>query len=845
MTQELIYTSAPKGLQLGSRGFCTVACTAGMAKPLADRLEALSGYKHLYPPGSESAHLNPVNYSFVTFKLGGKTYYVLSRIADAGLDHTQRSNKIAHHVVLESFELPASGPAWLMSQAGFFVTAWESEPCHLESRRISSGGDLPLAVCGAWKRAAGDAGWAGVVAGSLAKPESYVIRPNDTDCLSLVMEAQSILSSSDRWSATFSTCFVGVPPGVDCKWRFVTENSQDAVKARRTPGGLLVDLTKERALSEKSHLITTARTGKSQEVEDLDVRSRDSQERFQEQRNENRQAIECEQPLPLAIANAPIQPPRLPPLPISAYSRVEKHSRLRSATALVFFGTLALIAMGASAFLWWERSSLPAETSVVPAETNNGPAHDLQSAVSKSNKTIGDQQPLNTDSSGEDPESDERLQSENLPSGAQAEEGSPAEVPEKEPNEPAKQVLAEPQPASPPIEPSLFDMPRHEIALADPAPPTVGDVRGKEPVISKIGLLPSGIEPSFRLYGAAPRRSNGGLVTDRTGIEKVTDPSNSWGLRLGQALVGRFQLDEKTRQFGFSWNSIGSPPSPEQMAEVRSLAVEISDPEGDAPKSTILFLSVRSVEKQGFRPSLSSRSVQKISELRGTPAHQRIEVKGHLSCDGKAFSISEAMDIKEGEEGNVITFGPTNCLRAQLLIRKGSGVPRTLCLRIWAVDEKREERSIDYFIKTVANRRHSLIAQSASASLDIIDSMPLKEGVRDALNNVLAKHNVQHDRSDPRNDFRAFLDSADIDTKSKVEQVLRNVVTQALQDQLSTPEPWLALDSHINNYGSLMTLQNTVNSLRCHAVVSRILLQVGSADGVSQRVISEVIGEEG
>lgn len=51
MTIELLYTSAAQGLKQGSRGFCTVVCTAGLPINLAQRLEALSGYRHRYQPG--------------------------------------------------------------------------------------------------------------------------------------------------------------------------------------------------------------------------------------------------------------------------------------------------------------------------------------------------------------------------------------------------------------------------------------------------------------------------------------------------------------------------------------------------------------------------------------------------------------------------------------------------------------------------------------------------------------------------------------------------------------------------------------------------------------------------
>jgi hypothetical protein len=53
MSQELIYTSAPRGLKPGTRGFCTVVSTQQMSQPLAERLESLSGYRHVYAPMAE------------------------------------------------------------------------------------------------------------------------------------------------------------------------------------------------------------------------------------------------------------------------------------------------------------------------------------------------------------------------------------------------------------------------------------------------------------------------------------------------------------------------------------------------------------------------------------------------------------------------------------------------------------------------------------------------------------------------------------------------------------------------------------------------------------------------
>src|SRR5438094_8638102 len=114
MSHELMYTSAPKGLFPGARGFCTVAATRGLAPPLVEKLEALSGYRPLFPPLDTRAPLNPVAYSHFRVTVGGRSYSVLSRVCAAGLDYSERTNTFAHHVILDGEELPRGGPAWLL-----------------------------------------------------------------------------------------------------------------------------------------------------------------------------------------------------------------------------------------------------------------------------------------------------------------------------------------------------------------------------------------------------------------------------------------------------------------------------------------------------------------------------------------------------------------------------------------------------------------------------------------------------------------------------------------------------------------------------------------------------------
>src|SRR5688572_8565406 len=161
MSQEILYTSAPQGLRPGSFGFCTVATTPGMATSLAERLEALSGYRHAHPPGHPH---NPVVHSHLVLKVGGQRLHVLSRIADAGLDYSQRTNKLAHHVAFDVAELSPAGPAWVLAQPGFSETTWSGSPHILAAGRKAPRGSLEPQICQAWHRIAGDAGWAGVLA---------------------------------------------------------------------------------------------------------------------------------------------------------------------------------------------------------------------------------------------------------------------------------------------------------------------------------------------------------------------------------------------------------------------------------------------------------------------------------------------------------------------------------------------------------------------------------------------------------------------------------------------------------------------------------------------------------
>jgi GTPase-associated protein 1, N-terminal domain type 2/GTPase-associated protein 1, middle domain len=264
MSQELHYTSVPRGLKPGGRGFCSVGMTPHMPAPLVDRLEALSGYQPVFPPHDPSAALNPVVFSHLRLTISGKVVNVLSRIGPAGLDYSGRPNKYAHHVVLEGTERSEAGPAWLLSQPSFMEGAWEGEPREIPAGRTPPQGDHQPGVATAWRSLVGDGGWAGLLAETfLTDPRRtvfLVFRPG-MDLLPLFVEALALLPFSRRWEVDFSTYFSPLPQGITCAWRGVLDGSDEAKNARRLPNAVFFDLCHLLGRAEGDALVHLARTG--------------------------------------------------------------------------------------------------------------------------------------------------------------------------------------------------------------------------------------------------------------------------------------------------------------------------------------------------------------------------------------------------------------------------------------------------------------------------------------------------------------------------------------------------------------------------------------------------------
>ena len=281
MMQEIVFTSARRGLRSGSTGFCTVRSTRGMPGNLAQLLERLTGYAHVFDAYGSEASWNPVNFAHYVARLGGQRFHILARISNAPLDHTNRSNKLAHllttdrvAVALELSEGPASESLHIP-----WVKAWpsDSEPTVLSDDQqlvLPMAAQVRTGICEAWKDATGDAGWAAVLASHAADSQTplQIILPRDVGTrseqwtLRLVNEALSLLPPESRWDVSYSTFFTGnLPVSISCQWQFVLDGTDLAKKARLDPRSRTIDLPaihEKKLAAPQNDLTVFAQTGR-------------------------------------------------------------------------------------------------------------------------------------------------------------------------------------------------------------------------------------------------------------------------------------------------------------------------------------------------------------------------------------------------------------------------------------------------------------------------------------------------------------------------------------------------------------------------------------------------------
>ncbi len=221
MPRELIYTAADEGMD-GLRGCLCYAGASNDAlsnKLLLQNLLAINNYQELYKAGNPKANNNPIGFSHYRFNAGVRDCSVISRIGPAPL-YANRTNFIAHHVILDESDKAKAGPAWAIKNFKF-REQWSPQIGRLDTQRLATG-SLEPQICNYWKSIVGDAGWAGWLAERAQSGKTTtVLYPTGLDPMILIQEAIALLPEYQRWNVTFSTYYTLGGRGPNCTLRFI------------------------------------------------------------------------------------------------------------------------------------------------------------------------------------------------------------------------------------------------------------------------------------------------------------------------------------------------------------------------------------------------------------------------------------------------------------------------------------------------------------------------------------------------------------------------------------------------------------------------------------------------
>ena len=208
MARQLIFTSSPQGLEPGRTGYCTVARHKDLRNRLVRELERLSVYD--FNQQGEGPKVEIATYRKLA--LGSEDYFVVSRIRDAGLDYTNRTNYIAHHLILDSFEIASvPSPAEILANWNGWLAKWEGP-----ARYLTEAEEADLSVCkspnlipaNGWLAATNDPGNAAtLVSPQVKKPVVLDVNPGQEESLlKLFAESCALIKLSlDAWDYPFTT----------------------------------------------------------------------------------------------------------------------------------------------------------------------------------------------------------------------------------------------------------------------------------------------------------------------------------------------------------------------------------------------------------------------------------------------------------------------------------------------------------------------------------------------------------------------------------------------------------------------------------------------------------------
>lgn len=246
-------------------------------------LEKLSYYQHLSLSGGQE---RPIQCCRVV-DIRGSRYHVLSRIQDAGLDFTGRTNFLAHHLVFTPEEVRQfpSPPVILRGWSGW-VKSWPKEPQLLENEDWSGLAGLSATVsvpAQNWQQITGDAVNGYGLLESRAGIAFRVDNLAEEQILLLFAESLELLELRDprrdfratAWQYTFTTSMQEQDNPADFRWRCLhSDNPASSISAGPDCRSLSdVNVRASRVTSEETLLARSGRQPPRFVTQPKDLRS--------------------------------------------------------------------------------------------------------------------------------------------------------------------------------------------------------------------------------------------------------------------------------------------------------------------------------------------------------------------------------------------------------------------------------------------------------------------------------------------------------------------------------------------------------------------------------------------
>lgn len=234
MAYQLVYTSAAKLLDAGRSGFGTVARSKSISSLVVSAIERASQFANLR--GLDRSRVIHVHRRITA---GSSRFHVLTRIVDAGVDYTRRTNHIAHHLVVsqeEASKAAARGvtPADVLRQFPW-LDRWEGS-----ARYFDASEDVPLDVfrpdgknggAQSWTSVTGNPSHARLLAWDGSPRTGVMIMPDGANPLSLMAEALAECGAQS-WTRSFTTSLETTDELADLDWIISTPHTYPDIQPR-------------------------------------------------------------------------------------------------------------------------------------------------------------------------------------------------------------------------------------------------------------------------------------------------------------------------------------------------------------------------------------------------------------------------------------------------------------------------------------------------------------------------------------------------------------------------------------------------------------------------------------